>query len=168
MSLSTMKRTTASVVGLLCPHYTVQNGVADKCFMEDIGAPSAAPNAGSGAKSIGLKTENELDDCSDEVDSSPRVLLPERKALGFDSGFHSSEDDGSLPTSPDSQPCSPEFPTGETELMRETRELIVEFYLSYTGLSRSERRPHKAMGTMRKVVNDVLTKHEIAFKGKPS
>ncbi|XP_076157492.1 induced myeloid leukemia cell differentiation protein Mcl-1a [Alosa pseudoharengus] len=152
MSLSTMKPNSVGVVGLLCP-LTVQNGVVNnKVRMEDIGAPSA--------------TENELDDCSDEVNKvgSPRVSLPVRKGLGFDSGFHSSDDDGSLPTSPDSQPCHV-FPTEDTELHRETRELILEFYRNYIGLSGPERCRHKAMGTMRKVVHQVLLKHEIAFKG---
>lgn len=174
MSLSILNRqsATASVVGLLYP-LTVQNGVVDnKVFMADTGAPSVAPHAGSGAKSISLGTENELDDCFDEVDnakvSSPRVSLPVRKGKGYDSGFHSSDDDGSLPTSPDSQPCCPEFPTAETELHRETREIIGAFYRSHTGLSRSERCRHKAMETMRKVVNELLLKHEIAFKGKLS
>lgn len=160
-----MKRTTASVFGLLCP-LTVQNGVADnKGFMEDIGAPSAASNMGSVAKPFSLKAENELDDCLDEVDSSPRVSLPERKGLGFDGGFHSSDYDESLPTSPDSHLSVPEFPTEEAKLERETRELIVSFYRSYIGLSRSERSRHKALGTMKRVVDDVLIKHAIAFKG---
>lgn len=162
-----MKRSTASVIGLLCP-LAVQNGGTDnKDFMEGIGgAPSAASNMGSGAiaKPFSLKTENELDDI-DEVDSS-RVLRPERKGLGFDSGFHSSDDDSSLPTSPDSQLSMPEFPTEETELERETRELICSFYRIYTGLSRSERNRHKALETLKRVVDDVLTKHSITFKGK--
>jgi len=164
MNMSIMKRTPASVFGLLCP-LAVQNGGADnKDFMED-GAPSAASNMGSGAKPFSLKTENDLDDCLDEVDNSSRVPRPQRKGLGFDSGFHSSDDDGSLPTSPDSQLSMPEFPTEETELERDTRELICSFYRIYTGLSRPERNRHKALGTMKRVVDDVLTKHSITFKG---
>lgn len=170
MDLSIMNRHAASVVGLLYPSLTVQNGVVDnKVFMADTGAPSMAPHAGSGAKSFTLGTENELDDCVDEVDNakvgSPRVAKPVKKIMGYDSGFHSSDDDGSLPTSPDSQPCCPEFPTAETELHRETRELIGAFYRKHTGLSRSERCRHKAMKTMQKVVNELLQKHEIVFKG---
>lgn len=171
MDLSILNRHAASVVGLLYPSITVQNGVVDnKVFMADTGAPSMAPHSGSGAKSFSLGTENELDDCVDEVDNakvgSPRVEKPLRKIMGYDSGFHSSDDDGSLPTSPDSQPCCPEFPTAETELHRETRELIGAFYRKHTGLSRSERCRHKAMKTMQKVVNELLLKHEIVFKGK--
>ncbi|XP_062385469.1 induced myeloid leukemia cell differentiation protein Mcl-1a [Sardina pilchardus] len=166
MSLSTMKPNGVGVVGLLCPHLTVQNGVVDnKVRMEDRGAPSSAP--GSGAKSFSLETENKRDDCPGDVDKvgTTRVSLPLRTGLGFDSGFHSSDDDGSLPTSPDSQPSSPAFPTEDTELHRKTRELILTFYRNYTGLSAPERKGHKAMRTMTKVVHEVLLKHGIVFKG---
>ncbi|XP_036371839.1 induced myeloid leukemia cell differentiation protein Mcl-1 homolog [Megalops cyprinoides] len=175
MSLSTMKRSwpgSSSVVGLLCP--SVQNGVVDNGFFPcdgpTAGGPDTRPTPLASSK---VRIEDELDNCTDEVDTCPRVAKPGRngpkKGLMLDRFPPSTNEDGSLPSSPgtplDGCGKTAEFNTSHNGLDRETRDLIVNFLRIYTGLSRSRRSPSKALTTLTRVVDDVIEKHHIAYNG---
>ncbi|XP_016113438.1 induced myeloid leukemia cell differentiation protein Mcl-1a, partial [Sinocyclocheilus grahami] len=67
--------------------------------------------------------------------------------------------DGSLPSTPDPQEL------GSAELDRDTRQLLLDFYRTRTGMCPRDRKLHHALPTVTRVVADVLVKHEIAYKG---
>lgn len=76
-------------------------------------------------------------------------------------------DDGSLP-------CTPEMETdsdsdvshsGDEALEADTRQLMSQAMIHFTGRSVSRRTEHKALQTMIRVVNDVLDKHRYAYNG---
>ncbi|XP_028819423.1 induced myeloid leukemia cell differentiation protein Mcl-1 homolog [Denticeps clupeoides] len=135
MSLSAMKRPAGSVIGLLCSHFAVPCAVAD--------------NKG---------------DPGDELDEADSFALkPERRDMGLDSGFQSSDDDASLPASPDGPPRTI-LDRDRDALELETRQLVGDFYRIYVGGKPADTRPHNALPTMRKVVDEVLRKHQISFK----
>lgn len=122
-------------------------------------APGAhtSPLNGSAHKT---RTEDELDGYAEEIDTGLKQLRPGTnglKGLKLD-GRYVSADDGSLPCSPDPQ----EF--GFTELERDTRQLLLDFFRSYGGCS-SGRNSHPALPTLRRVVDDILAKHQITYKG---
>ncbi|XP_076862727.1 induced myeloid leukemia cell differentiation protein Mcl-1a [Brachyhypopomus gauderio] len=155
MSITTMKRTTA--IGLLCNG--AQNGVDNNFFLGLTENPTAmAP--------FKKTTEDELDGTADDADGWPVKPGKNGKGLVFDTHFpQSSNEDGSLPTSPDSQESLSDFSSCFSELDRETRELIGDFYRIYTGLPQRSRTKHNAMSTLRRVVGDVICKHRIAYNG---
>ncbi|KAK1788975.1 hypothetical protein P4O66_015893 [Electrophorus voltai] len=143
MSMTTMKRTTA--IGLLCNG--AQHGVKDS-FVLGVRPTMAA--------------EDELDGCAEDTDGWPLKPARHGRGLTLDTRFpQSSNADGSLPTSPDSQETLPDF---RSDLDAETRELLGYFYRTYTGL------PHRrtklsALPTLTRVVGDVICKHRIAYNG---
>ncbi|XP_073678623.1 induced myeloid leukemia cell differentiation protein Mcl-1a [Garra rufa] len=107
------------------------------------------------------RTEDELDGCADEVDAALKPMRPGtngRKGLQLEGRFLSSTD-GSLPATPDPQ----EF--GSAELDKDTRQLLLDFYRTHTGMSPPDRKHHHAIPTMRRVVDDILAKHGIAYNG---
>ncbi|KAB5586865.1 hypothetical protein PHYPO_G00006370 [Pangasianodon hypophthalmus] len=71
--------------------------------------------------------------------------------------------DGSLPTSPESD-CD-EVPGVGCFLEHDTRELIVELFLLLTSSSRRCGRHNKVLHTMKRVVDSLLVKHELVYKG---
>lgn len=71
--------------------------------------------------------------------------------------------DGSLPTSPESD-CD-EVPGVGCFLERNTREIIGDFLLLITSPSRSRGRHNKVLQTMKRVVDSLLVKHELVYKG---
>ncbi|XP_048059345.1 induced myeloid leukemia cell differentiation protein Mcl-1a [Megalobrama amblycephala] len=107
------------------------------------------------------RTEDELDGCADEMDASLKPLRPGTnglKRLQLDGRFVSAAD-GSLPTTPD------EKELGSAELDRDTRQLLLDFYQTHTGMCSPEQNQNHALPTMRRVVGDILEKHQIAYKG---
>uniref|UniRef100_A0A672PT04 Induced myeloid leukemia cell differentiation protein Mcl-1 homolog n=1 Tax=Sinocyclocheilus grahami TaxID=75366 RepID=A0A672PT04_SINGR len=54
---------------------------------------------------------------------------------------------------------------GSAELDRDTRQLLLDFYRTRTGMCPRDRKLHHALPTVTRVVADVLVKHEIAYKG---
>ncbi|XP_036394903.1 induced myeloid leukemia cell differentiation protein Mcl-1b [Megalops cyprinoides] len=170
MSLSTMKRATASVLSIWCP--SVQNGVVDNnAFIHCLGSPTGAadPNATTSPKAA---TDNEVD--NGEADRCPCAMEPEKnvrvKPLVLGNRFpESTNEDGSLPSSPETPSgCGkmPTFPAGPNgRLDQETQELIYVLYRIHTGLSRPGSSRNKALATMKRVVEDVIEKHHYAYKG---
>ncbi|TRY65642.1 hypothetical protein DNTS_009873 [Danionella cerebrum] len=67
--------------------------------------------------------------------------------------------DGSLPSTPDPEEL------GSAELEGETRQLLLDFYLTHSGMCSTNRKLHHALPTMTRVVDGVLVKHQLSFKG---
>ncbi|MBN3323367.1 MCL1 protein, partial [Atractosteus spatula] len=173
MSLSTLKRTSASaVIQLYCP-----NSAAIHPGLASLGPCLDGPG-GSAARTAVLDptlkpdyAEEELDNYSAEpvatsawIPKSPRSLPGGLKLGGrFPESSHA---DGSLPTSPDTPlDCGgvPEFPSeAHGQLDAETRELIRTFLRMYTGLPQRRSRG-KALETLKRVVDSVVAKHQIAY-----
>jgi len=112
--------------------------------------------------SLKTHTEDELDGCADEMDSTLKPVRPGTngtKGLQLDGRFVSACD-GSLPSTPDSAEL------GSAELDRDTRQLLLDFYRSHTGMCSPEQNHNSALPTMRRVVGEILLKHQIAYKGK--
>lgn len=109
-------------------------------------APSAPPTPK-------IQSEDELDGYAEETGPKARGLM----ALQLDGKRVSV--DGSLPSSPDPREL------GSVELERDTRDLLVNFYRTRAGMC--ARASHPAMTTLRRVVNDILDKHHMTYRGKP-
>ncbi|XP_026145197.1 induced myeloid leukemia cell differentiation protein Mcl-1 homolog [Carassius auratus] len=112
------------------------------------------------APALKARPEDELDGCADETDATMKPLRPGTnglKGLQLDGRFVSAAD-GSLPNTPDTQELG-------SELDRDTRQLLLDFYRTYTGMCPRDRKQHHALPTMNRVVAGVLLKHEIAYKG---
>lgn len=80
-------------------------------------------------------------------------------------------DGGSLPCSPDQQSDSDSeansvCPVTDDVLESSTRPLIRRFMLEFTGLSKSQRSESRELSTMKRVVDGLLEKHRIAYRGK--
>ncbi|CAG6014237.1 induced myeloid leukemia cell differentiation protein Mcl-1b [Menidia menidia] len=77
--------------------------------------------------------------------------------------------DGSLPCTPelhsDSETDVANGHAGDKVLDHDTRQLIGRFYGDFTGLSKSRWTESKALTTMKRVVGDVLEKHQYAYNG---
>lgn len=85
----------------------------------------------------------------------------------FEKGFHDrshSDDFGSLPSTPEAEI------DGETEdvLESDTRQLLGRFLSDFTGLTKPRWAESKELSTMKRVVEDLLTRHRIAYNGKYS
>ncbi|XP_051526733.1 induced myeloid leukemia cell differentiation protein Mcl-1-like [Myxocyprinus asiaticus] len=107
------------------------------------------------------RAEDELDGYADEMETGLKALRPGTnglKGLQLDGRFVSATD-GSLPATPDPQ----EF--GVAQLDRDTRELLLDLYRTHTGMCSPGRNTHPALPTLRRVVGDILTKHQITYKG---
>ncbi|RXN22472.1 induced myeloid leukemia cell differentiation Mcl-1-like protein [Labeo rohita] len=95
------------------------------------------------------------------MDATLKPLKPgtsSLKGLQLEGRFVSATD-GSLPSTPDPQ----EFDSAELD--RDTRQLLLDFYLTHTGMCSSGRKHHHALPTMKRLVDDILVKHRIAYKG---
>lgn len=81
-------------------------------------------------------------------------------------------DDGSLPCTPelqsDSESDVSSCPAGDEVLDNDTRQIIIRFLRDFTGLSKPQWIESKAQSTMRRVVEDLLEKHRIAYNGRYS
>ncbi|MBN3300015.1 induced myeloid leukemia cell differentiation protein Mcl-1b [Amia ocellicauda] len=172
---STFKRSSANLVVHLCYPSAQNGGTPDGYRAHSLETPTGAvetpmlrpPNP----------AEEELDNWVDEVDAAvaARVSKQPRKAfkgLALETRFpESSNDDGSLPSSPDTPTTDCGNMNGFTaessgQLDRETRELIHGFLGMYCGLSRScGRGRNKALATLTRVVESVIEKHQYAYNG---
>ncbi|XP_016345360.1 induced myeloid leukemia cell differentiation protein Mcl-1 homolog isoform X2 [Sinocyclocheilus anshuiensis] len=113
------------------------------------------------AAALKARSEDELDGCADEPDAAGKPVRPGAnglRGLQLDGRFVSAAD-GSLPSTPDPQEL------GSAELDRDTRQLLLDFYRTHTGMCPQDRKQHHALPTMTQVVADILLKHEIAYKG---
>lgn len=115
--------------------------------------------------SLKAHNEDELDGCADEMDSALKPVRPGTngtsglKGLQLDGRFVSATD-GSLPSTPDSDEL------GSAELDRDTRQLLLVFYRTHTGMCSPEQNHNRALPTMKRVVGEILEKHQIVYKGK--
>lgn len=83
--------------------------------------------------------------------------------LGISPENQRSLSDGSLPTSPESD-CD-EAPVSRCFLAHNTQEIIRDFLLLVTSPSRPCGRHNKVLQTMKRVVDSLLVKHELVYKG---
>ncbi|MBN3271795.1 MCL1 protein, partial [Polyodon spathula] len=121
----------------------------------------------------GLAEKPEEPHRSDEPDSCPaRTSKPARiacKAKGLPGFPLSTNEDGSLPSSPDTPVCGgvPGFeePRPGGRLARETRAIIGEYLRGYAGLPAAARSRSEPLETLRRVADGVIEKHQYAFNG---
>ncbi|XP_015230033.1 PREDICTED: induced myeloid leukemia cell differentiation protein Mcl-1-like [Cyprinodon variegatus] len=89
--------------------------------------------------------------------------------VGKNLSDNSADDGGSLPCTPemptDSHPATPGGHAGDEALDNDTKELISSFLRDFTGLPKQRRNQTKALSTMKRVVEDVLSKHRYAYNG---
>lgn len=114
------------------------------------------------APTLKTRVEDELDGYTDEDETPLKWARPgtnSLKGLQLDGRFVSANG-GSLPTTPD--PEEHDY----AELESDTRQLLLDFYRTHTGMCPVDRKLHHAIPTMRRVVDNILVKHQIAYKGK--
>ncbi|XP_048010214.1 induced myeloid leukemia cell differentiation protein Mcl-1b [Megalobrama amblycephala] len=87
-----------------------------------------------------------------------RLVMPERKPQNQ---FTGDGLQGSVPSSPGSDIEEDAY----TSLDVETREIIDTFLKNFTGLSHSKIGKKQVLSTMKRVVESLVVKHEIAYKG---
>ncbi|XP_067280960.1 induced myeloid leukemia cell differentiation protein Mcl-1a [Pseudorasbora parva] len=104
-------------------------------------------------------TEGELDGCADEIDLAPKPLRPGTNGMKGLPLHECYEDKGSLPSTPDPREIGPD------ELESDTRQLLLVFYQTHTGMCPPEKSHNRALPTMRRVVADILEKHQLVYKG---
>ena len=163
MSFFLTKRATASVYNLLVPP---QNGVVEMHYGTATGAPS--------------KMDNQMETLTSDNPVRPKILGVHSACKSGILENHGSlqkinDDEGSLPCTPELS-SSMEYgldltsscPSGDKVLEHDTRELIGSVLLDYTGKSGSQRSRNqsKSFSTMKRVVEDVIEKHQLAYKGK--
>lgn len=88
-----------------------------------------------------------------------RLVMPERKPQNQ---FTGDGLQGSVPSSPGSDI---EEVDAYTSLAVETREIIDIFLKNFTGLPHSKMEKKQVLSTMKRVVESLVVKHEIAYKG---
>ncbi|KAL7887445.1 hypothetical protein AOLI_G00051660 [Acnodon oligacanthus] len=99
----------------------------------------------------------------------PSLLAKRPLTLGISSPRTAAVRDGSLPTSPASD-CeelevdADQFKESET-LDRDTSDIVIDFLQNFTGLSRSYGRHSEVVQAMRRVVDGLVVKHELVYKG---
>ncbi|XP_046893666.1 induced myeloid leukemia cell differentiation protein Mcl-1b [Hypomesus transpacificus] len=162
MSFFLTKRATASVYNLLVPP---QNGVVEMHYGTATGAPS--------------KMDNQMETLTSDNPVRPKILGVHSACKSGILENHGSlqkinDDEGSLPCTPELS-SSMEYgldltsscPSGDKVLEHDTRELIGSVLLDYTGQSGSQRSRNqsKSFSTMKRVVEDVIEKHQLAYKG---
>ncbi|KAG7336007.1 hypothetical protein KOW79_000700 [Hemibagrus wyckioides] len=92
------------------------------------------------------------------------VVSPiQRPALNFGISTENLRGHGSLPTSPESD--SDEVPGVGCFLEHDTREIIADFFFLVTSSPRLCERHTKVLQTMKRVVDDLMVKHRIVYKG---
>lgn len=145
-----------------------QNGVVCEPWMRD----EAGDDDSSSSPQISVATtiDSRNGNMSNETARRPKNL--EVKSNGFVATTKTSRedrdsDDGSLP-------CTPEMETdsdtdvsssGDEALEADTRQLMSQAMIHFTGRSVTRWTEHKALQTMKRVVNDVLEKHRYAYNG---
>ncbi|XP_061110272.1 induced myeloid leukemia cell differentiation protein Mcl-1-like [Conger conger] len=153
-NMLTMNRTTTSIVSSLTPY--CQNGGLEN-------------GSWNGKEGWTVKLADELDNYSDEVDNVSRQPASKNvnksKLTLKNWPSVSSNEDGSLPSSPDSPSECMTLAEYKGGLGRDTQELLGHFFRIYTGLSPPGRSRSKALSTLKRVVSDVITKHQIAYNG---
>lgn len=89
--------------------------------------------------------------------NSKRLVMPELKAQNQ---FTENGLQGSVPSSPGSD-CEEDY----TSFEMETRETIDIFLKNFTGIPHSKIGKKQVLSTMKRVVESLVVKHEIAYKG---
>lgn len=168
MSLTTVNRP-MTAMSVLFYNASVQNGGVYN-HTNPFNNPFATRDDREAQVSYKMNTEDEVDNCTDEVDGNINSKTTGKngivKAFAFGNRFpQSTNADGSLPTSPDSQPTIPNFPPSYTELECETQELIGNVYRIRMGLSRTGPSKHRVQSTLWRVLDDIIAKHQIAYNG---
>lgn len=129
--------------------------------------------AATGAPS---KRDSQIDNLGSDAPIRPKILGVQNPCNGIlvnrVPALNTTADEGSLPCSPELPPsdyggnmtsCS----SGDEVLEHDTRELIGSVLRDHTGLSvsRCNRSQSKYFSTMKRVVEDVIEKHRIAYNG---
>lgn len=83
--------------------------------------------------------------------------------IGISTENHRGLAHGSLPTSPESD--SDEVPGVGCFLEHDTREIIADFFVLVTSPSYHCERHSKVLQTMKRVVDNLMIKHELVYKG---
>lgn len=166
-----MKRSVAPGIMscLICPH----NGVVDGALHFGAGGSPSLRDRPSNFDSLGGTVSSSS--------STPKQQRPTALVVGHNKspfvgkadssgGVDDDEDDGSLPCTPELQQAQRQLDetgpqAGDEALDSDTRQLISRVLKDFTGLSKSEWSERKALTTMKRVVEDVLDKHRIAYNG---
>uniref|UniRef100_A0A8C7PM75 MCL1 apoptosis regulator, BCL2 family member b n=2 Tax=Oncorhynchus mykiss TaxID=8022 RepID=A0A8C7PM75_ONCMY len=132
---------------------------------------TGAVRAGASPKS---KVDTDLGNGTGDTPPRPTKLgvnVVKSNVLGNHLSDRSNNDDsdGSLPCTPQvASECGPELSncqSGDEVLEHDTRQLIENVLVDYTGLSPSRCKQSKALTTMKKVVKDIIAKHRYAYNG---
>ncbi|KAF3839189.1 hypothetical protein F7725_017906 [Dissostichus mawsoni] len=137
-------------------HDIPQNGVADGAMHYGSGGGTSSPPK---------------DSSNGHVVSNDTPKRPKSLGVKTTNGFalkNSKEiDDGSLPCSPELQSDSEIDDSGRSAgnevLENDTRQLIGRFFRDFTGLSKPQWSESRELGTMKRVVENVLSKHRYAY-----
>ncbi|XP_023657052.2 induced myeloid leukemia cell differentiation protein Mcl-1b [Paramormyrops kingsleyae] len=154
-------------------HRPLHHGVLGKSILQCLDSSARAANTPC-LESSGL-WDDELDNCTDEVDVCPcstRLAKrdSEKEPCRGSRLPGSTNAVGSLPTSPDGDLpaygpiCG--FSRSAVEMLdQETSELITTFFAEYTGLCATLQRRNEALSTLKRVVATVVEKHKFAYNG---
>lgn len=101
----------------------------------------------------------------------PNMLEVDAKMKYASKTIRDDSDGGSLPCTPDQQSDSDSeahcvCPARDDVLESSTRPLISRFMREFTGLSKSQRSESRELSTMKRVVDGLLEKHKIAYRGR--
>lgn len=147
-----------SVTGAMSCFILPQNGVVDGAMHYGSGGGTSSPPK---------------DSSNGHVVSSDNPKRPKSLGVKTTNGFalkNSEEiEDGSLPCSPELQSDSEIDESGGSAgnevLENDTRQLIGRFFRDFTGLSKPQWNESRELGTMKRVVENVLSKHRYAYNG---
>ncbi|KAG7234016.1 hypothetical protein INR49_006262 [Caranx melampygus] len=157
MSLLQMPKKTAFEIASLC--ICRQNGACQPWRDE--------PGDSSPHISVATTIDSRNGNMSNETPLRPKNL--EVMSNGFatkTSREDSDVDDGSLPCTPEMETDSDtDVSSGDEVLEADTRQLVSQAMIHFTGRSVTRWTEHKALQTMKRVVNDVLDKHRYAYNG---
>lgn len=148
-----------------------QNGVSCEPWRGD----GAGDEVDSSSPQISVATtmDSRNGNMQNEAPRRPKNL--EVKANGFVATTKTSRreededresDDGSLPCTPETDSDTDVSGSGDEALEADTRQLMSQIMVLFSGRSVARRTEHKALQTMKRVVNDVLEKHRYAYNGK--
>jgi len=168
MSLITKPaKSAASIFSLLVP--VPQNGVIEGSIY------GGGANGRSSPMEITSKIDNQPRSLSSDSPTRPMLLSVgqgvcktskmEKRLPALNIGRD--EDDDSLPCTPET-PSTPDYEATSQEVLDiETRQLLGIFLREHSGLSvsRCNRNQRKPLSTMKRVVDDVIDKHRLAYKG---
>lgn len=94
------------------------------------------------------------------------VITSEKEYDAKNHRNESGNNDGSLPSSPESYSEGSACPAGDEVLASDTRQLVSLFLRDGTGPSNANLKKNKPLSTMKRVVEDVLVKYRITYNGK--